>query len=94
MVKAPTAEELYASAAKFAQYALDAHHKGDHQRVAMDAGTSLEHLTKACLAKRSPALLGCGAFPCTAFRCDCAFGPSPARRGWPRPEVQLTREGS
>jgi hypothetical protein len=57
MVTAPTADELYASAAKFAQSALDAHHKGDHQRVAIDAGTALEHLTKACLANRSPALL-------------------------------------
>jgi hypothetical protein len=57
MVTAPTADELYASAAKFAQSALDAHHKGEHQRVAIDAGTALEHLTKACLARRSPALL-------------------------------------
>jgi hypothetical protein len=31
--------------------------KGDHQRVAIDAGTALEHLSKACLARRSPALL-------------------------------------
>ena len=57
MVTAPTANELYVSAAKFAQSALDAHHKGDHQRFAMDAGIALEHLTKACLASRSPALL-------------------------------------
>jgi hypothetical protein len=57
MVTAPTVRELYKSAAKFARSALDAHHEGDHQRVALDAGTSLEHLTKACLAKRSPALL-------------------------------------
>jgi hypothetical protein len=57
VVKAPAADELYASAARFAQSALDAHHRRDHQRVALDAGTALEHLTKACLAKRSPALL-------------------------------------
>ena len=38
-------------------YALGAHYRGDHQRVAGDAGTALEHLTKACLASRSPALL-------------------------------------
>jgi hypothetical protein len=57
VVKAPTADELYASAARFAQTALAAHHRGDHQRVALDAGTALEHLTKACLARRSPALL-------------------------------------
>ena len=57
VVKAPTADGLYASAASFAQSALEAHHRGDHQRVALDAGTALEHLTKACLAKRSPALL-------------------------------------
>jgi hypothetical protein len=57
MVTAPTAEGLYASAQRFAQSTLEAHHKGDHQRVAIDAGTALEHLTKACLARRSPALL-------------------------------------
>jgi hypothetical protein len=28
-----------------------------NQRVAIDAGTALEHLTKACLVSRSPALL-------------------------------------
>ena len=57
VVAAPTADGLYASAASFAQSALEAHHRGAHQRVALDAGTALEHLTKACLAKRSPALL-------------------------------------
>jgi hypothetical protein len=57
MVTAPSADELYASAQRFAQSALEAHHRGDHQRVAMDAGTALEHLTKACLARRSPVLL-------------------------------------
>jgi hypothetical protein len=57
MVAAPTANELYSSAAKFAQSALDAHYRGDHQRVAIDGGTAIEHLTKACLVRRSPALL-------------------------------------
>jgi hypothetical protein len=57
MVTAPTADELYASARRFAQSALEAHHRRDHQRVAIDAGTALEHLTKACLASRSPVLL-------------------------------------
>jgi hypothetical protein len=46
MVTAPTANELYASAAKFAQSALEAHHKGEHQRVAIDAGTALTTLAK------------------------------------------------
>ena len=36
---------------------FEAHHRRDHQRVAIDAGTALEHLTKACLASRSPVLL-------------------------------------
>jgi hypothetical protein len=57
MATAPKASELCASAARFAQSTLEAHHKGDHQRVALDAGTALEHLTKACLVMRSPALL-------------------------------------
>lgn len=39
MVTAPTVDEFYASAAKFAQSALEAHHRGDHQRAAIDAGT-------------------------------------------------------
>src|SRR5918994_2133066 len=56
-VTAPTADELYESAASFAQTALDAHHRGEHKRVALNAGTALEHLTKACLATRSTALL-------------------------------------
>jgi hypothetical protein len=57
MASAPSVRALYTSAAKFARSALDAHNRGDHQRVALEAGISLEHLTKACLAKRSPALL-------------------------------------
>jgi hypothetical protein len=42
---------------EFAQSALDAHHARRFRRVAVDAATSLEHLAKASLAKRSPALL-------------------------------------
>jgi hypothetical protein len=57
MVPVPTADGLYASAQRFAQSALDAHHTGDHQRIALNAGTAMEHLMKACLAARSPALL-------------------------------------
>ena len=36
---------------------MQAHHARDHRRVALDAATALEHLLKACLAWRSPALL-------------------------------------
>lgn len=45
------------SAMEFALSALDAHRARRFRRVAVDAGTSLEHLAKASLAKRSPALL-------------------------------------
>jgi hypothetical protein len=45
------------SAREFALSALQAHHAGNHRRVPLDAGTALEHLAKACLARRSPALL-------------------------------------
>jgi hypothetical protein len=48
---------LLASARDFAATALDAHIGGQARRLAMDAGAALEHLAKACLAKRSPALL-------------------------------------
>jgi hypothetical protein len=50
-------EAFYGSARDFALSALEAHHAGNHRRVPLDAGTSLEHLAKACLARRSPALL-------------------------------------
>ncbi len=50
-------EAFYASAREFALSALEAHHLGNHRRVPIDAGTALEHLAKACLAGRSPALL-------------------------------------
>ncbi len=45
------------SAREFAETALAAHHARKYRRVAIDAGTALEHLAKACLAKRSPGLL-------------------------------------
>ena len=50
-------DAFYASAREFALSALEAHHAGSHRRVPLDAGTALEHLAKACLARRSPALL-------------------------------------
>ena len=48
---------FYASAQEFALCALEAHHSGNHRRVPLFAGTAVEHLAKACLAQRSPALL-------------------------------------
>ena len=50
-------EAFYDSARGFATTALQAHHTRDYRRVTVDAGTALEHLAKACLAKRSAALL-------------------------------------
>jgi hypothetical protein len=50
-------EVLYDSAIGFARTALDAYHSDDPRRLAIDAGTALEHLAKASLASRSPALL-------------------------------------
>lgn len=52
-----TADEFYESAREFAHVALAAHHEGKNRQVAVNAATSLEHLAKACLASRSPALL-------------------------------------
>ena len=57
MTKLPTPDALYDSARDFASTALTAHQAGKHHRVAVDAATALEHLMKACLAKRSPAFL-------------------------------------
>jgi hypothetical protein len=57
MVPALTPDHFYASASDFGQTALQARHSGQAQRLAVDAATCLEHLAKACLAKRSPALL-------------------------------------
>jgi hypothetical protein len=50
-------EAFYDSALQFARTALEAHHNEDYRRVALDAGTALEHLAKAALASRSLALL-------------------------------------
>lgn len=52
-----TPDAFCESAMEFAQSALDAHRARRFRRVAIDAATSLEHLAKASLAKRSPALL-------------------------------------
>ena len=41
-------EAFYESARDFAQRALQAHHAGEFRRVALEAGTALEHLAKAC----------------------------------------------
>ena len=55
------------SAQEFAASALEAHHARRFRRLAVDAATCLEHLAKACLAARSPALLtelrGEGSYP-------------------------------
>jgi hypothetical protein len=50
-------DSLYRSACGFARTALQHHAAGAHLRVVIDAVTALEHLAKACLAGRSPALL-------------------------------------
>jgi hypothetical protein len=50
-------EAFYDSASRLAETALQAHRDEDHAGIAMNAATALEHLAKACLAKRSPALL-------------------------------------
>jgi hypothetical protein len=52
-----SSDAFYGSARDFALSALEAHHAGKNRRVPLDAGTALEHLAKACLAERSPALL-------------------------------------
>ncbi len=57
MADAFSPEAFLGSAAQFALSSLEAHHAGNHRRVPLDAGTALEHLAKACLAQRSPALL-------------------------------------
>jgi hypothetical protein len=45
------------TARDFAQRALQAHYDREFHRMAVEAGTALEHLAKACLSNRSPALL-------------------------------------
>ncbi|MHB1166474.1 MAG: hypothetical protein ACYC3K_14800 [Candidatus Nanopelagicales bacterium] len=57
MVKVPTSDMLLQSARGFARSAIASHHDGDPARVALYAGTALEHLAKACLASRAPALM-------------------------------------
>jgi hypothetical protein len=57
MVDSFSPDAFYGSAREFALSALEAHHAGNRRRVPLDAGTALEHLAKACLARRSPALL-------------------------------------
>src|ERR1700722_4971309 len=52
-----SSDAFYGSARDFALSALEAHHAGKDRRVPLDAGTALEHLAKACLAERPPALL-------------------------------------
>jgi hypothetical protein len=52
-----TVDGFIESAREFASEALDAYIARKFRRVALDAGTALEHLAKACLASRSPALL-------------------------------------
>jgi hypothetical protein len=53
----PTVDGLCDSARRYSHMALEAHAKGRHHLVALYAGTALEHLAKACLARRSPVLL-------------------------------------
>lgn len=53
----PSADDLCDSAKEFARNSIDAHVYRKHHLVALYAGTSLEHLTKACLTRRSPALI-------------------------------------
>jgi hypothetical protein len=52
-----TPDAFYASAQEFALSALETHHLSNHRRVPLFAGTAVEHLAKACLARRSPVLL-------------------------------------
>ena len=52
-----TVDGFIDSAREFASEALDAYIARRFRRVALDAGTALEHLGKACLVSRSPALL-------------------------------------
>ncbi len=48
---------MYGSAVEFAHTALAAYGEGKARRTALDAGTAIEHLAKASLFQRSPALL-------------------------------------
>ncbi|GAA2114654.1 hypothetical protein [Actinomadura alba] len=53
----PTYEGLLASARFFADRALQGYTSGDHRAVLMDAGTLLEHVSKALLITKNPAYL-------------------------------------
>ena len=53
----PMVDDLLASASKYAQSALDAHNSEEHELLSIFAVTALEHITKACLIQRHPALL-------------------------------------
>ncbi len=57
MADAFSPDAFYDSGRAFALSALEAHHAGNRRRVPLHAGTALEHLAKACLARRSLALL-------------------------------------
>ncbi len=52
-----TPQRLYESARWFAHTGLQDHHDEKFQRAAISLGIALDHLAKACLASRSPALL-------------------------------------
>lgn len=58
MALPPTVNDLYDSAQRLARSSIEAHVYSKHHLVALYAGTSLEHLAKACLTRRSPALIG------------------------------------
>ena len=53
----PEVGELIESASKFARSTIDAYGIPENDRVFFMAGVSLEHLLKACLASRHPALI-------------------------------------
>lgn len=53
----PEVGDLIGSASKYAQSTIDAYGVPENDRVFFMAGVSLEHLLKACLARRHPALI-------------------------------------
>jgi hypothetical protein len=83
MADAFTPDAFWDSAREFAAAALDAQADGRFRRVAIEAGTALEHLAKACLASRSPALLielrGEGAFGSLLTLLGIAGGAGPGQ---------------
>lgn len=58
MVFPPTTDDLCGSAQEFARSSINAYVYHKHHLVALYARTSLEHLAKASLTRRSPALIG------------------------------------